>query len=57
MQFKGQQIVCFKILSDQLSIGPNPKPKLETFVYSSYVEGVHLRMSKVVEEGLGGLIV
>jgi len=41
-----------KLSPEQISIAPKPRPKFEIFVYSPWVEGVHLRGGKVARGGL-----
>ncbi|WNC70529.1 NAD-glutamate dehydrogenase [Thalassotalea psychrophila] len=48
-----QKSYCsFKILSGEIEDAPQPRPYVETFVYSPRVEGVHLRFSAVSRGGL-----
>lgn len=42
----------FKFLSSAISFLPKPKPYVEIFVYSSRMEGIHLRGGKVARGGL-----
>jgi len=42
----------FKIRSGEIEDAPQPRPYVETFVYSPRVEGVHLRFSNVSRGGL-----
>lgn len=42
----------FKIRSGEIEDAPQPRPYVETFVYSPRVEGVHLRFSSVSRGGL-----
>jgi len=42
----------FKILSGEIDDAPQPRPFVETFVYSPRVEGVHLRFGLVSRGGL-----
>jgi glutamate dehydrogenase len=44
--------ISIKILPKQISEMPEPKPAYEIFVYSSRVEGVHLRGGKIARGGL-----
>ncbi len=44
--------VSFKLNSKSISWLPEPKPYAEIFVYSSRVEGIHLRGGKVARGGL-----
>jgi glutamate dehydrogenase len=44
--------ISFKLSSAKISWLPAPKPFVEIFVYSSRVEGVHLRGGKVARGGL-----
>lgn len=44
--------ISFKFKSSEISWLPQPKPYAEIFVYSSRVEGVHLRGGKVARGGL-----
>jgi glutamate dehydrogenase len=44
--------ISFKIVSGEISEIPQPAPKVEVFVYSPQVEGVHLRFGKVARGGL-----
>ncbi|WNC70327.1 NAD-glutamate dehydrogenase [Thalassotalea nanhaiensis] len=48
-----QKSYCsFKILSGEIEDAPQPRPYVETFVYSPRLEGVHLRFSAVSRGGL-----
>ncbi len=42
----------FKIRSGEIADAPEPKPYVETFIYSPKVEGVHLRFGPVSRGGL-----
>jgi glutamate dehydrogenase len=44
--------LVLKMRPDLMSEVPAPKPKFEIFVYSTRIEGVHLRTSKVARGGL-----
>ena len=44
--------ISFKIASNKLPFLPKPRPHVEIFVYSAYMEGVHLRGGKVARGGL-----
>jgi glutamate dehydrogenase len=44
--------VSFKLLPSKLSDMPLPLPQFEIFVYSPYVEGIHLRSGKVARGGI-----
>lgn len=44
--------VSFKLLPEEISEMPLPKPKFEIFVYSCRMEGLHLRGGKVARGGL-----
>jgi glutamate dehydrogenase len=44
--------VSFKMKSSEIGFLPKPRPFVEIFVYSSYMEGVHLRGGKVARGGL-----
>lgn len=44
--------LAFKLLPDELSFLPLPRPQIETWVYSPRVEGVHLRFGAVARGGL-----
>jgi glutamate dehydrogenase len=44
--------LSFKLDPSQLEILPRPRPRFEIFVYSPWVEGVHLRGGKVARGGL-----
>ncbi len=44
--------MSFKISSKDIEELPKPKPLYEIFVYSSYMEGVHLRGGKVARGGI-----
>lgn len=44
--------ISFKLDPTAISDLPLPKPKYEIFVYSPYVEGVHLRTGKVARGGI-----
>lgn len=44
--------VCYKLDSQSIPDLPKPAPTFEVFVYSSYMEGVHLRGGKVARGGL-----
>ena len=43
---------AFKLLPANLPLLPDPKPMFEIFVYSTEVQGVHLRFGKVARGGL-----
>ncbi len=47
-----KEYISFKFSSKDISWLPEPKPYAEIFVYSSKVEGVHLRGGKVARGGL-----
>jgi glutamate dehydrogenase len=49
---KLKEYMSFKFTSSEISWLPQPKPYAEIFVYSSRVEGVHLRGGKVARGGL-----
>ncbi|GAA3117708.1 NAD-glutamate dehydrogenase [Planomonospora alba] len=44
--------IALKLDSPSISVLPPPRPKIEVFVYSPRVEGVHLRFGKVARGGL-----
>lgn len=44
--------LVLKIYPRLISFMPNPKPKIETFVFSNRVVGTHLRMNKISRGGL-----
>ncbi|MFC4058105.1 NAD-glutamate dehydrogenase [Planomonospora corallina] len=44
--------IALKLDSPSISVLPLPRPKIEVFVYSPRVEGVHLRFGKVARGGL-----
>ena len=44
--------LAIKLLTRDISIAPNPKPEFEVFVYSTRVEGVHLRGGRVARGGI-----
>lgn len=44
--------LSFKLLPSQIPEIPLPRPMFEIFVYSPFVEGVHLRAAKVARGGL-----
>jgi len=44
--------LSFKLSTEQIPAAPQPRPKYEIFVYSPWVEGVHLRGGKVARGGL-----
>ncbi|WP_449064660.1 NAD-glutamate dehydrogenase [Planomonospora algeriensis] len=44
--------IAVKLDSPSISVLPLPRPKIEVFVYSPRVEGVHLRFGKVARGGL-----
>lgn len=44
--------ISFKFISSEISWLPKPRPYAEIFVYSTRVEGVHLRGGKVARGGL-----
>ncbi len=44
--------VSFKFSPDQIPAAPLPRPMFEIFVYSPWVEGVHMRGGKVARGGL-----
>ncbi len=48
----GEEAMAFKIDGTKISFGPSPKPFREIWVYSSEVEGVHLRGGLVARGGL-----
>lgn len=47
-----KEYLSFKFASAEISWLPQPKPYAEIFVYSSRVEGIHLRGGKVARGGL-----
>jgi glutamate dehydrogenase len=49
---KPRAYLSFKLDPQQLAMLPLPRPKFEIFVYSPYVEGIHLRGGKVARGGL-----
>jgi glutamate dehydrogenase len=49
---KPRSYLSFKLDPQQLAMLPLPRPKFEIFVYSPYVEGIHLRGGKVARGGL-----
>ena len=50
--FQNKSYVSFKLDSQGIDILPQPKPWKEIFVYSTRVEGIHLRGGKVARGGL-----
>ncbi len=44
--------ISFKISSQDIKELPKPRPLYEVFVYSSYMEGIHLRGGKVARGGI-----
>lgn len=44
--------LALKLHPSELAFAPSPKPKIEIYVYSPMVEGVHLRFSDVARGGL-----
>lgn len=44
--------ISFKISSQNIEELPKPRPVYEIFVYSSYMEGIHLRGGKVARGGI-----
>ncbi|HEY5716988.1 MAG TPA: NAD-glutamate dehydrogenase domain-containing protein, partial [Motiliproteus sp.] len=44
--------LSFKLNTEQIPAAPQPRPMFEIFVYSPWVEGVHLRGGKVARGGL-----
>jgi len=49
---KAKSYCSFKIRSGEIEDAPQPRPYVETFVYSPRVEGVHLRFGMVSRGGL-----
>lgn len=49
---KQKSYISFKFRSSEISFLPKPRPFAEIFVYSSKVEGIHLRGGKVARGGL-----
>ncbi|MBT4494216.1 MAG: NAD-glutamate dehydrogenase [Gammaproteobacteria bacterium] len=49
---KDKEYLSIKFLPKQLSVAPKPKPLFEVFVYSCWMEGVHLRGGKIARGGL-----
>ena len=47
-----KEYLSLKLLPEKISEVPLPRPKYEVFVYSSRVEGVHLRGGKIARGGL-----
>ncbi len=47
-----QGVLSFKLNTQLIDEAPPPRPKFEIFVYSSRVEGVHLRFGHVARGGL-----
>lgn len=47
-----QDYISLKVSSSEISFLPKPRPYAEIFVYSTRVEGVHLRGGKVARGGL-----
>lgn len=52
MQGNHRPQISLKIKSNTLSDAPDPKPWVEIFVFSSVVEGVHLRFGPIARGGL-----
>ncbi len=48
----GKAYLSFKLDSRQLQVLPSPRPLVEVFVYSPFMEGVHLRFGKVARGGI-----
>lgn len=44
--------ISYKLDSSKISILPKPKPMAEIFVFSSYMEGVHLRGGEIARGGI-----
>lgn len=44
--------VAFKFHASEIKLLPEPKPKYESFIYTPYMEGVHLRADKVARGGI-----
>lgn len=51
-QGEGRDYVSIKLESNEIDILPLPRPYREIFVYSPYVEGVHLRGGPIARGGL-----
>ena len=51
-QGEGRDYVSVKLKSESIDILPLPRPYREIFVYSPYVEGVHLRGGAIARGGL-----
>lgn len=50
--YQGGDTLAFKVHSERVDFMPHPRPLYEIFVYSSRIEGTHLRSSKVARGGI-----
>ncbi|MDH3280034.1 MAG: NAD-glutamate dehydrogenase [Gammaproteobacteria bacterium] len=51
-QNRGSNCLVFKLKPRDIAAAPQPRPEFEIFVFSSRVEGVHLRGGKVARGGI-----
>lgn len=50
--FNNPETIALKLHSEKVEFMPHPRPLYEMFVYSSRIEGTHLRSSKVARGGI-----
>jgi glutamate dehydrogenase len=50
--YRSPETLALKIHSERVEFMPHPRPLFEIFVYSSRIEGTHLRSSKVARGGI-----
>jgi glutamate dehydrogenase len=50
--FAGTETIAIKLRSQAIEIMPHPRPLFEIFVFSSRIEGTHLRSAKVARGGI-----
>jgi glutamate dehydrogenase len=50
--FAGRETLAIKLRSQEIEIMPHPRPLFEIFVFSSRIEGTHLRSARVARGGI-----
>jgi glutamate dehydrogenase len=50
--YTGSETIALKVRSQQVEFMPHPRPLFEIFVFSSRIEGTHLRSAKVARGGI-----
>jgi glutamate dehydrogenase len=50
--YRSPETIALKVHSERVEFMPHPRPLYEIFVYSSRIEGTHLRSSKVARGGI-----